>query len=721
MKEKPSLIYSQSAQPLYQIFNCMRLLNSLNKIKSWAGIFIMPFCVSVFICLILIGLFNLQISHLNRDIIFYLGLIFGFSAFFFWFRKLEEGSKTKKIILNLFSPLFLMSIFIIALSNIDFLDKINIQLIIFIKPILILISIFLGLIIFYDGREKIEQEIDKQNNKEKETEQKRYLNFPKKFPKIYRIPILKNLIRLIYKEGWIYSLILFIIILLSLSLRLWNIGSLSFWVDETQSIVAANNFINTGIPYYQENLIYLRAPFYTLLNVLTIWLFGLTEFTIRLTPLIFSMLTLVTIYIIIKKILNKNFALVASFIFGISSYALLYARYNRFYAALSLLILLNIYLFYTGFVERNKNKQIFCILIAFVTCGFEAKSIVFLPILCSFLFLLDYKNYKIENYKSYFKWLKEKSLIAQRKLWIYVLTATSSFLIFSKIDSINTLTGDKIRTFKTEKFNIDLPVPGFIKEIIYPEWNNFFFNFIKDYYPIIFIGIICLFIFLIIKIVSKKTLGLRDLFIYYLLLNLIFLSKYIVNVIYYTWDQRHFSFIFGLLIINFVIFLSFLIKSINQNKKILILIVITIIYSLSTVKQINSVINMKYGDSLLDTNNLVMKAEPYRSDYKTPFQYVSSNYQDGDIIFLSSGGNRFADLYLKANIKYALFDKDNDELEYLISQNKSKNIWVIDVMYDMKKYHAKYRWGESFYFMEEHKDNIVYYGLDQKTRVFLFK
>jgi|GEM_PF-1936273 len=671
---------------------------------------------STFIVFILISILRFNIFDINPVYFVYSGLFFGYISFFLWFKKLDKENIIKKILTEFSLSLFIMSLLLISLFNFNSLfiyynlpQNTNL--------ILIFIAIISGITNFFSNEKKIEQEINKEKNNELKIEKKRSLEFLARYPKINKIILLKNIMKWVYVEGLQYSINIIIIFVLGLILRFWNLGNLSYWVDESPSILAAKNLIYSGIPYYDGNLIYLRAIIYTLFNAITILLFGLSEFTIRLTPLLFSILSLIAIYIILKKETNKNIALLGFFIFSISDYALLYARYNRFYIALSFGIIINIYFFYLGFIENKNKYKIFSIFTAFIICGLDAKSVVFLPILLSFLLIKKFKENKEINFK-----IKNifKIIFKTKLLLLYIIISILSFLFFNKLDSVNTLSGGSVRTFSEKRFILGFHLPNFIQELIYPEWSNFFFDFIYKYYPLIFIGITIFSLLLIIKIIyNKSRLNFKDLLIYYLIINLLFLSKYAVNVQFFTWDQRHLSFLFPLMIINLFLFVFYFLKILKLNFYLKIFFLTFIIYNISPIEGIIKVINMNYGDNLQETRYQVMAAEPYRSDYKTPFEYVNNNLELGDVILISK--TKFQELYLDRGIAYNFFDEDGDNLEEIIKKLANKKVWVIDVNYDMNKYHAKYRWGKSYYFMENHKKNIVYYGLDKKTRVFLFK
>lgn len=582
---------------------------------------------------------------------------------------------------KIYSIFFILLLILISFNN--FLSYNYVEVIYF---NLIITSIILGVVIFVSNKDKFQMEIKKEN-----------FNLKKK-----NVLLIKNKIFYI-----LFTIILFVAILL----RLYKLGDLGYWVDESYHIISSLSILDNGLPLYNEDFLYYRGYFYTLSLSLSIYILGFSEFSVYIVPTVYSILTLILIFFIVKNTLSIEYALLASLIFTLNDFALLYSRYSRFYIALGFLIILNIYLFYKGFIEDKKKYKIYSIIVSFLIPGYESRSIIFLPILSFIYIIFSISSLKFRESIKYN--LKKFKLFYDKYFWIYVIMGVLSFLLFNFLESLK---GE--RTFREEKFNIMLPLPNFIIEFIYPTFDSFFFNFLINFFPLIFISIFIILISsLFIKTYSNNMRFLLF-FNYYLFINLILLSIYTVNVQYFHWDQRHISFLFPLMVINLIIFFYFLFKNINKYKYFYYLFIIFLCIPLISIPNIDNVLNMKYGDNLLDTKYSVMKAETYRSDYKTIYEYVNDNYENTDIILVSKK-DPYSRIYLTYNISEE-FD-NNDSISTINSKIDSGNrVWIIDISYDMKKYHAPYRWGEIYYFFERNKENIVYYGKDNKTRVFLF-
>lgn len=89
---------------------------------------------------------------------------------------------------------------------------------------LITITIASGFFTFFLNREKIQNETEKEENNEGAEEQKRKAEFPQKYPKINKIPLLRNFVRWCYGEGWFHSLFLIVICFTFLGFSLHHLG-----------------------------------------------------------------------------------------------------------------------------------------------------------------------------------------------------------------------------------------------------------------------------------------------------------------------------------------------------------------------------------------------------------------------------------------------------------------------------------------------------------------
>ena len=128
------------------------------------------------------------------------------------------------------------------------------------------------------------------------------------------------------------KIILFTVILVGLLLRLFRLGYHDLWYDEAMSIVLSNNYYNIWNP----------PLFYIILHY---WIksFGQSEFSIRLPGLLFSSLSIPSIYILGKTLFNRRVGTLAAIIIALSPFQIWYAQEARSYSAVLLFSILSTY------------------------------------------------------------------------------------------------------------------------------------------------------------------------------------------------------------------------------------------------------------------------------------------------------------------------------------------------------------------------------------------
>ena len=93
----------------------------------------------------------------------------------------------------------------------------------------IIITTFIGMLVLYLYRD----DLNRFSNLEyKDVEKKEYSNrlneFDEKFPKVGKIPVLSNLVKWGYKEGWGYSFSVLLLLTISFILRIYRLGLFFF-------------------------------------------------------------------------------------------------------------------------------------------------------------------------------------------------------------------------------------------------------------------------------------------------------------------------------------------------------------------------------------------------------------------------------------------------------------------------------------------------------------
>jgi uncharacterized membrane protein len=151
------------------------------------------------------------------------------------------------------------------------------------------------------------------------------------------------------KSGAQY-LYLLIVLILAVAIRLVDLPGKSLWYDELQSVtfssLSVQELIRTLHTFdTHPPLYYIQLHFWLLL--------GNSDWWIKLNSVVWSVLTLVMIFLLSKDLFNSKLALVASLVFAVSPLAVFYAQEARMYSLLMFLGVGSFY-FFRRFVE-NQN------------------------------------------------------------------------------------------------------------------------------------------------------------------------------------------------------------------------------------------------------------------------------------------------------------------------------------------------------------------------------
>jgi len=128
----------------------------------------------------------------------------------------------------------------------------------------------------------------------------------------------------------------------SLLIRLISLGQ-SLWLDEaTSALVAKMSFSQMFSNFLPGDF---HPPFYYVFLKLWSGIFGYSEIALRVPSVIFGVLTIYLVYLIGKKLFDKNTALIASVLLATSGLHIYYSQEARMYALAAFLVSLLVYLF----------------------------------------------------------------------------------------------------------------------------------------------------------------------------------------------------------------------------------------------------------------------------------------------------------------------------------------------------------------------------------------
>src|SRR5574341_157640 len=147
--------------------------------------------------------------------------------------------------------------------------------------------------------------------------------------------------------------ILVVLTVTGIILRINDLGSKTFWMDETIQTYAALGLMQQGIPVLPSGAIYSRGFLDTLLIAQSFKIFGVSEFAARLPSALFGILTIPLIYLTGKELGNKRVGIIAAFLITFSEFENFMNRDARMYSQLQFLYLLTAYLFYIYIKSKN--------------------------------------------------------------------------------------------------------------------------------------------------------------------------------------------------------------------------------------------------------------------------------------------------------------------------------------------------------------------------------
>lgn len=209
------------------------------------------------------------------------------------------------------------------------------------------------------------------------------------------------------------------ILLIGLFLRMYKLGSESFWLDESgTAYVSQQNSQYILNNLYSRNMLIPEyfphggdMPLYYLLASYWNSLFGLSEFKLRILSVLFGTILIYAVFLVGKAIFNSEIGLVAAFIISINHQHIYYSQEARMYSLLILLTLLSVYFLINAL---KNNKKVYWI-------SYVASTVLLLYTHYFSFFILFFEAVFILIYwKTYKKFFKEIFLSALSIFLLYL-------------------------------------------------------------------------------------------------------------------------------------------------------------------------------------------------------------------------------------------------------------------------------------------------------------
>lgn len=214
--------------------------------------------------------------------------------------------------------------------------------------------------------------------------------------------------------------LLLLIIILGFSLRLYNLGSESVWIDESYTILGASQ---QTIPEVIKSIELTEGKPFLSHMLLHFWMdyFGNSEFSLRFMYLIFGTLSIFVIFFVSKNLFDWRIGLLSSLMLSTSMIQVLYSQEIRSYTLFALLTLCSYYFFIRIIKENNYILYFYYIL--FTSLAANAHYFNFFNIFIQNLIIFLVLSLKVEQIK---KWLLSQ-------LIILILFIPSFFILIKQV------------------------------------------------------------------------------------------------------------------------------------------------------------------------------------------------------------------------------------------------------------------------------------------------
>lgn len=198
---------------------------------------------------------------------------------------------------------------------------------------------------------------------------------------------MKDIIKKFYKQEYLF---LFFILIFGLILRIWQLGTPNFWVDESISSLISQKIVESGIPLFDSGVFYSRAILFHYLEAFFL-IFSQTDFAARLVSVVFGLATIVLAFYVGKEY-DKTAGLVAALFTAIFLFEIVYSRQARFYQMFQFLFFLTLFFLYKS--KNNKNYAWLATGLLVVLINTQIAGLVLLPIFF-YSFYKDQKDKKL--------------------------------------------------------------------------------------------------------------------------------------------------------------------------------------------------------------------------------------------------------------------------------------------------------------------------------------
>lgn len=157
-------------------------------------------------------------------------------------------------------------------------------------------------------------------------------------------------------------------LVVGLVLRLWQLSSASYWIDESYSIALAQAIVKQGWPITEAGWFITRSVFYHYLLAGVVWLGGDTNsFWLRLPAVLWGMGAIVAVAAVARQLFSQRVAIITAALMSFSVWEIAWSRQVRMYTALQCASWLTFYLYLRWRKQPSRKGFVWLVLGVFVT------------------------------------------------------------------------------------------------------------------------------------------------------------------------------------------------------------------------------------------------------------------------------------------------------------------------------------------------------------------
>lgn len=186
-----------------------------------------------------------------------------------------------------------------------------------------------------------------------------------------------------------HRVLLVLVILLGTALRFYQLGTESFWLDEVTMVNIANGSVASIIDAGIRG----RPPLFVLASHFWMGIFGNSEIAARSLPALFNIGALIMLYVVGRRLLGRNVALVATFIMAISERQIYHSQDVRYYSMWIFTALVSMY-FFSKALETSKWRYWWLFSLATIGVFYTHSFGIFFLIAQNLYLLLRWRRYR---------------------------------------------------------------------------------------------------------------------------------------------------------------------------------------------------------------------------------------------------------------------------------------------------------------------------------------